>query len=173
MLSRCRVYVLKPLTAKEINEILTHALSDCERGLGKFNLHVSADVLNQIAEYCRRRCASSSTYLEIAADFAQEKEGHFEITQDILKSLLQGRPQRFDNHGESFYDQISALHKSVRGSDPDASLYWLSRMLIGGCDHNYIARRIVRMASEDIGNADPRALELALNAGKFMNDRRS
>ncbi len=164
LLSRCRVYVLKPLTAKEINEILTHALSDCERGLGKFNLHVSADVLNQIAEYSDGDARQALTYLEIAADFAQEKEGHFEITQDILKSLLQGRPQRFDNHGEAFYDQISALHKSVRGSDPDASLYWLSRMLIGGCDPHYIARRIVRMASEDIGNADPRALELALNA---------
>lgn len=164
LLSRCRVYVLKPLQTKEIIEILTHALSDCERGLGKFNLHVSADVLNQIAEYSDGDARQALTYLEIASDFAQEKEGHFEITEDILTSLLQGRPQRFDNHGEAFYDQISALHKSVRGSDPDASLYWLSRMLIGGCDPHYIARRIVRMASEDIGNADPRALELALNA---------
>ncbi|MBX9585723.1 MAG: replication-associated recombination protein A [Gammaproteobacteria bacterium] len=164
LLSRCRVYVLKPLQTKEIIEILTHALSDRERGLGKFNLHVSADILNQIAEYSDGDARQALTYLEIASDFAQEKEGHFEITHDILTSLLQGRPQRFDNHGEAFYDQISALHKSVRGSDPDASLYWLSRMLIGGCDPHYIARRIVRMASEDIGNADPRALELALNA---------
>lgn len=164
LLSRCRVYVLKPLQVKELIEILSHALSDCEKGLGKFNLTVSVEVLNQIAEYSDGDARQALTYLEIAADFAQEKEGQSEITVDILKSLFQGRAQRFDNHGEAFYDQISALHKSVRGSDPDASLYWLSRMLIGGCDPHYLARRIVRMASEDIGNADPRALELALNA---------
>ncbi len=164
LLSRCRVYVLKPLMEKEIVEIMRHALNDCERGLGQLNLTVTDDILHQIANYSDGDARQALTYLEIAADFAQESDGKSEITQDILKSLLQGRAQRFDNHGEAFYDQISALHKSVRGSDPDASLYWLSRMLIGGCDPHYIARRMVRMASEDIGNADPRALELAMNA---------
>lgn len=164
LLSRCRVYVLKPLQNNEIIEILKCALKDKNKGLGKLNLEASENVLKRIAEYSDGDARQALTYLEIAADFVQEKEGKFEITEDILTSLLQGRAQRFDNHGEAFYDQISALHKAVRGSDPDASLYWLSRMLLGGCDPHYIARRMVRMASEDIGNADPRALELALNA---------
>jgi putative ATPase len=164
LLSRCRVYVLKSLQSDEVQQILQQALTDDERGLGKIKLSVAPEVLKLIADYSDGDARQALTYLEIAADFAQEHEGGAEITRDILGAILQGRSQRFDNHGEAFYDQISALHKSVRGSDPDAALYWLSRMLIGGCDPHYIARRLVRLANEDIGNADPRALELSLNA---------
>jgi putative ATPase len=164
LLSRCRVYVLKPLQSEEIEKILLQALTDHERGLGSSNLSVAPEILKQIANYADGDARQALTYLEIAADFAKEQDGQATITHDILSSIMQGRTQRFDKQGETFYDQISALHKSVRGSDPDAALYWLSRMLIGGCDPHYLARRLVRMASEDIGNADPRALELTLNA---------
>lgn len=164
LLSRCRVYVLKPLQSAEIQKILLQALNDKERGLGTANLTVVPEVLKQIADYSDGDARQALTYLEVAADFAEEHEGKTEITRDILSSIMQGRAQRFDNRGEAFYDQISALHKSLRGSDPDAALYWLSRMLIGGCDPHYLARRLVRFSSEDIGNADPRALEITLNA---------
>lgn len=164
LLSRCRVYVLKALQSEEVQQILRQALTDCERGLGKSKLCIAPEVLKHIADYADGDARQALTYLEIAVDFAQEHQGQLVITSEMLSDILQGRSQRFDNHGEAFYDQISALHKSVRGSDPDAALYWLSRMLIGGCDCHYLARRLVRMASEDIGNADPRALELALNA---------
>ena len=103
--------------------------------------------------------------LEICCDLAEpDEQGHISITSDLLAEVLSGTLRRFDKGGEAFYDQISALHKSVRGSDPDAALYWMARMIDGGCDPLYLARRIARMASEDIGNADPRALQLALNA---------
>ncbi len=164
LLSRCRVYVLKALQSEDIQKILLQALGDNERGLGLANLKVSPEILKYIADYSDGDARQALTYLEIAADFAQEQDGEAVISMEILSAILQGRAQRFDKQGEAFYDQISALHKTMRGSDPDASLYWLSRMLIGGCDPHYIARRLVRFASEDIGNADPRALELTLNA---------
>jgi putative ATPase len=164
LLSRCRVYVLKALQSEEVQQILQQALADCDRGLGQNNLKVAPELLKQLADYADGDARQALTYLEIAADFAEEHQGERVITSEILSGIMQGRAQRFDNHGEAFYDQISALHKSIRGSDPDAALYWLSRMLIGGCDPHYLARRLVRLASEDIGNADPRALELTLNA---------
>lgn len=164
LLSRCRVYVLKPMQSEEIENILQHAMLDCERGLGSLKLTAHTEVLRKMADYADGDARQALTYLEIAADFAEEIDGERVITADSLSNIMQGRTQRFDRQGEAFYDQISALHKSIRGSDPDAALYWLSRMLIGGCDPQYLARRLVRFASEDIGNADPRALELTLNA---------
>lgn len=164
LLSRCRVYVLKPLQSDDLQKILIQALENQDRGLGKYHLSIAPEHLKYIADYSDGDARQALTYLEIAADFSEEKNGIQIINEEILNGILQGRAQRFDKQGEAFYDQISALHKSMRGSDPDASLYWLSRMLIGGCDPHYIARRLVRFASEDIGNADPRALELTLNA---------
>jgi putative ATPase len=119
------------------------------------------DLLAQAADGDARRALN---LLEMAADLSAKDDGKQVITSDLIKEVVTGGVRRFDKQGEAFYDQISALHKSVRGSDPDASLYWFARMLDGGCDPLYIARRVVRMASEDIGNADPRALQLALSA---------
>lgn len=164
LLSRCRVYVLKMLTPDELLAIVKHALTDKERGLGQREIQIPDNLLEQLVLYTDGDARQCLTYLEILADFSEEQNGKLVITEESLKTVLQGRRNRFDKYGEYFYDQISALHKSVRGSDPDATLYWLSRMLEGGCDPHYVARRLVRMASEDIGNADPRALEITLHA---------
>lgn len=164
LLSRCRVYVLKSLANEELKKLLTFALNNEERGLGKQKIKFTDELLDQLIIYSDGDARQALTYLEIIADFVEEENGEKIVSKDILSSVLQGRAARFDKQGEYFYDQISALHKSIRGSDPDAALYWLSRMLTGGCDPHYIARRLVRMASEDIGNADPRALEITLNA---------
>ncbi|MBI3777304.1 MAG: replication-associated recombination protein A [Gammaproteobacteria bacterium] len=164
LLSRARVYVLKALTAEEVRRIIDRALQDEEAGLGAQHLEMpdeARDLLAQAADGDARRALN---LLEMAADLSVKKDGKQIIAVDLIKDVITGGVRRFDKQGEAFYDQISALHKSVRGSDPDASLYWFTRMLDGGCDPLYIARRVVRMASEDIGNADPRALQLALNA---------
>ena len=164
LLSRARVYVLKSLTVDEIVQILERALHDPERGLGQRPLLVAPELLRRIAEAADGDARRSLNLLEIAADLA-ERQGEQEVVpEEAVNEVLAGGVRRFDKGGEAFYDQISALHKSVRGSSPDAALYWFTRMVDGGCDPLYIARRVVRMASEDIGNADPRALELALNA---------
>ena len=160
LLSRARVYVLKSLGNAEIEEVLRAALADSERGLGARNLEIDDADLALIAEAADGDARRALNLLEIASDLA----GGGRIGHDTVKSIVAGRVRRFDKGGESFYDQISALHKSVRGSSPDAALYWLCRMLDGGCDPLYIARRVVRMACEDIGNADPRALRIALDA---------
>ncbi len=164
LLSRTRVYVLKRLTEDELLQVVARALKDCERGLGNaqldFPLHLQK-ILVQAADGDARQCLN---LLEVLADFAEEKGEKRVITKKLLTEVIQQNIRRFDKNGEAFYDQISALHKAVRGSSPDAALYWLVRMLEGGCDPLYIARRALRMASEDIGNADPRALELAVNA---------
>lgn len=160
LLSRCRVYVLKPLDAEHLQQLLQHALSH-PRGLGPRQIRLSPGAqqwLIQAADGDGRRALN---LLEIASDLINDGET---LTEDTLSPLLATDIRRFDKGGDLFYEQISALHKSVRGSDPNASLYWFSRMLDGGCDPLYIARRLIRMASEDIGNADPRALQLALNA---------
>jgi putative ATPase len=160
LLSRARVYVLKSLGSGEVAEVLRAALADSERGLGARNLEIDDADLALIAEAADGDARRALNLLEIASDLAEGgRVGH-----DTVKSIVAGRVRRFDKGGESFYDQISALHKSVRGSSPDAALYWLCRMLDGGCDPLYVARRVVRMASEDIGNADPRALRIALDA---------
>lgn len=160
LLSRARVYVLKALQEDELISILQCALSDPVRGLGKDNLEISDADLRLLAQAADGDARRALNLLEIGAGLAEQGV----ISHEVVLEVSAGQVRRFDKGGEVFYDQISALHKSVRGSAPDAALYWLCRMLDGGCDALYIARRVVRMASEDIGNADPRALELALNA---------
>lgn len=164
LLSRARVYVLKTLTEEELLIIIAIALKDKERGLGDRGIELAPELRQRIAACAdgdARQCLNS---VEVLADFVELKDGKSVISQEDLDKVLTAGLRRFDHHGEAFYDQISALHKSVRGSDPDAALYWLARMLDGGCDPVYIVRRVVRMASEDIGNADPRALNLAVDA---------
>ncbi|AYF86933.1 replication-associated recombination protein A [Pseudomonas sp. JS3066] len=160
LLSRARVYVLKSLDEAALRKLVARALSE-EKGLGKRKLSLpdqSFAILMSAADGDGRRLLN---LLENAADLAEDGG---EIGVELLQNLLGDSRRRFDKGGEAFYDQISALHKSVRGSDPDAALYWYARMLDGGCDPLYLARRVVRMASEDIGNADPRALSLCLSA---------
>ena len=159
LLSRARVYVLKMLEAEDLVEIVRRALRDEERGLGG-RFAISEDSINLIAMAADGDARRSLNLLELAADLADDGD----ITEAIVKEVASGSRRRFDKKGEYFYDQISALHKSIRGTDPDASLYWLMRMLDGGCDPLYIARRLIRVASEDIGNADPRALQMTLDA---------
>jgi putative ATPase len=154
------VYVLKRLTDDDIQSILRQALVDSERGLAGMELQISDRAIQLITDAADGDARRALNLLEISADLAEGNQVQDEIVSDVVSDGV----RRFDKGGEYFYDQISALHKSVRGSSPDASLYWLARMLDGGCDALYIARRVVRMASEDIGNADPRALTLSLNA---------
>jgi putative ATPase len=170
LLSRARVYVLKSLDAADLGKLLDRALADRERGLGSLQLSIDTgarELLLAAADGDARRMLN---LLETAADLsappepdAQQHTGR-RLDTDTMRAVIGSTYVRFDKGGENFYDQISALHKSVRGSDPDAALYWLCRMLAGGCDPLYIARRALRMASEDIGNADPRALTMALEA---------
>jgi putative ATPase len=167
LLSRCRVYVLKPLTEDQIVPLLRRALFDEERGLGGMKVKASDDVLRKIASYTSGDARSAYNVLEVAAALAQEKtsdQSPAEITDDIVRDALQKRTLLYDKSGEEHYNLISALHKSVRNSDPDAALYWLGRMLEAGEDPLYIARRVVRMAVEDIGLADPNALALCMAA---------
>lgn len=161
LLSRVRVYVLQSLAANDIVSLIDRALSDEERGLGSLKLEMEQADKQHLAELVDGDARRALTMLEIAADLAEDGK----ITSSLISEILAGgSTRRFDKGGEAFYDQISALHKSVRGSDPDGALYWLCRMIDGGCDPKYIARRVVRMASEDIGNADPRALRICLDA---------
>jgi putative ATPase len=170
LLSRARVYVLKSIDAADLGKLLDRALTDHERGLGALNLQIEAgarELLLAAADGDARRMLN---LLETAADLSSPAEaalplpGQRRLDTDTMRAVIGSTYVRFDKGGENFYDQISALHKSVRGSDPDAALYWLCRMLAGGCDPMYVARRALRMASEDIGNADPRALTMALEA---------
>ena len=164
LLSRSRVYVLKSLQAVDILSIIDRALKDTERGLGSRLLDIGPAQRGAIAQAADGDARRGLNLLEIAADLAEPHDGREVIAEQTLNEVLNGGVRRFDKGGEIFYDQISALHKSVRGSAPDAALYWFARMLDGGCDPLYIARRLVRMASEDVGIADPRALPLALDA---------
>ena len=167
LLSRTRVYVLKPLTEGQIVGLLKKALADEERGLGAMKLRASEEVLNKIASYSSGDARSAYNVLEVAATLAQQssgKETGAEITDEIVHDALQKRILLYDKAGEEHYNLISALHKSVRNSDPDAALYWLGRMLEAGEDPLYIARRVVRMAVEDIGLAEPNALALCMAA---------
>lgn len=164
LLSRARVYVLKSLDEAALQFLLQRALGE-ERGLGQRQLTLTDEaqqLLLQAADGDGRRLLN---LLENAADLVEDGQC---IDQQLLVEVLGDTPRRFDKGGEAFYDQISALHKSVRGSCPDGALYWYARMLDGGCDPLYIARRVVRMASEDIGNADPRALAVCLDAWQVM-----
>jgi putative ATPase len=163
LLSRARVYVLKLLDQDALLNILKRALGDEERGLaGKYS--IADESLQLIAMAADGDARRALNLLELATDLADGNQ----VSADVVKEVVTGGRRRFDKKGEYFYDQISALHKTIRGSDPDASLYWLMRMLDGGCDPQYVARRMIRVASEDIGNADPRALQLTLNAWETL-----
>jgi putative ATPase len=167
LLSRCRVYVLKPLTEEQLVALLQRALSDKERGLGNLELTASDDVLRKVASYSSGDVRSAYNVLEVAATLALDHSGKksgAEITDEMIHDALQKRVLLYDKTGEEHYNLISALHKSVRNSDPDAALYWLGRMLEAGEDPLYIARRVVRMAVEDIGLAEPQALALCMAA---------
>ncbi|MGB1257760.1 MAG: replication-associated recombination protein A, partial [Thiolinea sp.] len=165
LLSRVRTYVLRSLTENDIKTILQQALDDQENGLGARHIQLTDDALEQLVAVADGDARRALNWLEIATDLAEEMpDGRLQVTDAIVQEVASEAPRRFDKGGDVFYEQISALHKSVRGTDPDAALYWMCRMLDGGCDPLYIARRVVRMATEDIGNADPRGLQLALNA---------
>ncbi len=162
LLSRCRVHVLDALAPADIVEALQAALDDGERGLAGRGLVVAEGALSLIAHAADGDVRRALTLLEIAAELAEAEGGV--VSETTLAQVLADRSRRFDKGGEQFYDQISALHKSVRSSNPDAALYWFARMLDGGCDPIYLARRVTRMAVEDIGLADPRALTLCIEA---------
>jgi putative ATPase len=162
LLSRCRVHVMDAISVDDIVQALQQALNDGERGLGGRGLQVSDAALREIAGAADGDVRRGLTLLEIAAELAEGEGGT--ITEATLVQVLADRTRRFDKGGEQFYDQISALHKSVRSSNPDAALYWFARMLDGGMDPIYLARRLTRMAVEDIGLADPRALQMATEA---------
>jgi putative ATPase len=156
LLSRAKVYVLRALTEADLHRVL-------ERALAQSSVAADPGVLSLLARAADGDARRALSMLELALDLAEDGTPP-RISQEIATEVSSGGVRRFDKQGEAFYDQISALHKSVRGSDPDATLYWLCRMLDGGCDPRYIARRVLRMASEDIGNADPRGLTMALEA---------
>ncbi|WP_243041154.1 replication-associated recombination protein A [Dyella sedimenti] len=160
LLSRCRVHVMEAITADDIVVALKRALDDRERGLGELELEVSDESLRLIAQAADGDVRRALTLLEIASELAEDHR----IDESTLTQVLADRTRRFDKGGEQFYDQISALHKSVRSSDPDAAVYWLCRMLDGGVDPLYLARRMTRMAVEDVGLAEPRAWRMALDA---------
>jgi len=165
LLSRARVYVLRSLTVEDIREVLRRATTHEAQARGA-PLELEAEALETLARAADGDARRALNLLEVAADLAGDRAAGASgvITEAIAAEVSAGGYRRFDKKGEQFYDQISALHKAVRGTDPDAALYWLCRMLDGGCDPRYVARRVLRMASEDIGNADPRALALALEA---------
>ena len=170
LLSRAPVYVLKPLTPTALHALLRRAVADTTRGLGASSLTVADEALALLADAADGDARRALGLLEVAAGLAPSHDGCPRLERATVATVLsQGVVRRFDKGGEAFYDQISALHKSVRGSDPDAALYWLARMLDGGCDPHYLLRRMVRIASEDIGNADPRALALANDAGEAFD----
>ncbi len=174
LLSRCRVYVLEPLTEKQIAALLRRALEDRERGLGALGLTADDDALELIASYSSGDCRNAYNTLEVAAQLALEPSQDLDqvsakhIDKTLAGVAVQQRVLLYDKSGEEHYNLISALHKSVRNSDPDAALYWLARMFAAGEDPLYLARRVVRMAVEDIGLAAPEALNLCLSAKQAM-----
>ncbi|WP_025823407.1 replication-associated recombination protein A [Shewanella marina] len=161
LLSRARVYLIKKLEDSEIELIIEQALTDVERGLGKRRLVMPDDVRQQLAKLCDGDARKALNLLELMSDMRGEGEA---FTQDDLLQVAGHQIAGFDKNGDQYYDLISAVHKSIRGSSPDAALYWYCRMLEGGCDPLYIARRLLAIASEDVGNADPNAMTVALNA---------
>jgi putative ATPase len=166
LLSRCRVYVLQPLTAECIVTLLRRALVDAERGLGALELAADDEALEMMADYSSGDCRSAYNALEVAARLVGEDK---RITKEVAAEALQKRVLMYDKQGEEHYNLISALHKSVRNSDPDAALYWLARMFAAGEDPMYLARRVVRMAVEDIGLAAPEAMNLCLSAKETID----
>ncbi|MDW2329620.1 replication-associated recombination protein A [Vibrio sp. 1069] len=165
LLSRARVYKLTSLDKDEISLALNQAISDKERGLGNTPAHFADNVLDRLAELVNGDARMSLNYLELLYDMAEDNaQGEKEITLKLLAEVAGEKVSRFDNKGDIWYDLISAVHKSIRGSNPDAALYWAARMIAAGCDPLYIARRLLAIASEDVGNADPRAMQVALSA---------
>jgi putative ATPase len=163
LLSRARVYVLRPLSVEDLLTLLHSALGDAERGLGSEHLEAEPAALDLLARAADGDARRALNMLELAAGLVQAA-GARQLTLAVAQEVASGTQRRFDKGGDQFYEQISALHKAVRGSDPDGALYWLCRMLDGGCDPLYIARRVTRMAVEDVGLADPRAFALSLDA---------
>jgi len=164
LLSRARVYVLRSLSPEDLTGLLCRALADEERGLGRERLSAQDAALDLMARAADGDARRALNMLELGAQLTEAAGGERLLTLAIAQEVAGGTHRRFDKGGDQFYDQISALHKAVRGSDPDAALYWLCRMLDGGCDRIYLARRIARMAVEDIGLADPRAFALTMDA---------
>ncbi|KEA52483.1 recombination factor protein RarA [Mangrovibacter sp. MFB070] len=165
LLSRARVYLLKSLTAADIEQVLLQAMNDSERGYGGQNLVLPDDTRQAIAELVNGDARRALNTLEMLADMAQtDASGKRILTASLLREVAGERSARFDNKGDRFYDLISALHKSVRGSAPDAALYWYARIISAGGDPLYVARRCLAIASEDVGNADPRAMQVAISA---------
>ncbi|MGY5614434.1 replication-associated recombination protein A [Vibrio brasiliensis] len=165
LLSRARVYKLTLLAKEDIRLALEQAINDEERGLGGVEAEFVDNVLDRLSELVNGDARMSLNYLELLYDMAQEDaQGKKQITLALLAEVAGEKVSRFDNKGDIWYDLISAVHKSIRGSNPDAALYWSARMIAAGCDPLYIARRLLAIASEDIGNADPRAMQVALSA---------
>jgi len=164
LLSRVRVYVLKHLEQADLRRIIDRAIDDSDKGLGEQNIEMAEEHRDLLAATADGDARHSLVLLELAADCARRDGERLIIDEAVIKEVTRDSLRQFDKGGDQFFDQISALHKSMRGSDPDAALYWFCRMLDGGCDPLYIARRVLRFASEDIGNADPRAAQLALYA---------
>ncbi|MBD2782052.1 replication-associated recombination protein A [Xenorhabdus szentirmaii] len=165
LLSRARVYLLKSLTASEIEQVLIQAMNDKERGLGGKNIVLPDDTRQMIAELVAGDARRSLNLLEMMSDMAEvDKQGQRTLTPALLKEVSGERSARFDNKGDRYYDLISALHKSIRGSSPDAALYWYARIITAGGDPLYVARRLLAIASEDVGNADPRGMQVAIAA---------
>lgn len=165
LLSRARVYKLTSLDKSDILQVLDQAVNDEKRGLGDLKADFSDNVLERLAELVNGDARMSLNYLELLYDMADESEsGTKQITLPLLAEVAGEKVSRFDNKGDIWYDLISAVHKSIRGSNPDAALYWSARMIAAGCDPLYIARRLLAIASEDIGNADPRAMQVAISA---------
>ncbi|MBC3767758.1 replication-associated recombination protein A [Neptunicella marina] len=160
LLSRTRVYLLKSLSNEELQDILTRALSDEEKGLGQLSIRIDEEARNKLCDLSGGDARRLLNYLELSADFADDQH----ISLDTIKQAVGDKVSQFDKGGDHFYDMLSALHKSVRGSSPDGALYWYARILQGGGEALVVARRLLAIASEDIGNADPRALEVTLNA---------
>lgn len=163
LLSRARVYLLKKLSEEEIIAVIDQACSASE-GLAAKNIQFAGDVKQKLAQLVQGDARKALNYLELLADMADDSQGSVVIGLDLLMEIAGREGVSFDKQGDLFYDLISAFHKSVRGSDPDAALYWYARMLAGGCDPLYVARRLLAIASEDVGNADPRAMQIAINA---------
>jgi len=164
LLSRARVYILKPLSTQEIERVLQQAIDDPENGLGKVRLDLQENLLSLLAEYVNGDARLALNCLEMMVDMAAESKNGKILDRTLLTEVLGERQAHFDKQGDRFYDFISALHKSIRGSAPDAALYWYARIITAGGDPLYVARRLLAIASEDVGNADPRAMQVALAA---------
>ena len=160
LLSRARVYLLKSLTNNDIEQILQQAMDDNDRGYGNLNITLPEQTKQQIAEFVGGDARRALNTLELLVDMSDGQA----LTPELLKEVIGERSARFDNQGDRFYDLISAVHKSIRGSAPDAALYWYARIISAGGDPLYVARRLLAIASEDVGNADPRAMQVALAA---------